>query len=154
MLYRDSINSFRKWIKHLIDFILTFAPPGVYIEHSLLISSVVIVLIPIIYKYKCMIEYGLTHWGWDKMTAISQTTLSNACCGMKMVEFRLKFVPRGPINNIPALVQIMAWRRLGDESLSESMMVRLPTHICVTHDMETLSAFLGNPTSWPPTKGN
>ena len=43
----------------------------------------------------------------------------------------LKFVPKGPINNIPALVQIMAWRRLGDKPLSEPMMVRLPTHICV-----------------------
>ena len=44
----------------------------------------------------------------------------------------LKFVPKGPINNIPALVQIMAWRRLGDKPLSEPMMVSLPTHICVT----------------------
>ena len=44
----------------------------------------------------------------------------------------LKFVPKGPINNIPALVQIIAWRRLGDKPLSEPMMVRLPTHICVT----------------------
>ena len=44
----------------------------------------------------------------------------------------LKFVPRGPINNIPALVQIMAWRRPGDKPLSGPMMVRLPTHICVT----------------------
>ena len=44
----------------------------------------------------------------------------------------LKFVPKGPINNIPALVQIMAWRRPGDKPLSEPMMVRLPTHICVT----------------------
>ena len=26
-----------------------------------------------------------------------------------------KFVPEGPINNIPALVQIMAWRRIGDK---------------------------------------
>ena len=43
----------------------------------------------------------------------------------------LKFVPKGPINNIPALVQIMAWRRPGDKPLSEPMMVRLPTHICV-----------------------
>ena len=43
-----------------------------------------------------------------------------------------KFVPRGPINNIPALVQIMAWRRPGDKSLSEAMMVRSTTHICVT----------------------
>ena len=44
----------------------------------------------------------------------------------------LKFVPKGPINNIPALVQIMAWRWPGDKPLSEAMMVRLLTHICVT----------------------
>ena len=48
------------------------------------------------------------------------------------IKISLKCVPRGPIDNIPALVQIMAWRRLGDKSLSEPMMVRLPTHICVT----------------------
>ena len=55
---------------------------------------------------------------------------------MKIYEFRLKFhwslFPRGPINNIPALVQKMAWRRLGDKPLSEPMMVNLLTHICVT----------------------
>ena len=44
----------------------------------------------------------------------------------------LKFVPKVRINNIPALVQIMACRRPGDKPLSESMMVSLPTHICVT----------------------
>ena len=44
----------------------------------------------------------------------------------------LKFVPRVRINNIPALVQIMAWRRPGDKPLSEPMMVSLLTHICVT----------------------
>ena len=44
----------------------------------------------------------------------------------------MKFVPKGPINNIPALVQIMAWRRPGDKPLSEPMMVSLATHICVT----------------------
>ena len=27
-----------------------------------------------------------------------------------LIEISLKFVPKGPINNIPALVQIMAWR--------------------------------------------
>ena len=43
-----------------------------------------------------------------------------------------KFVPDGPINNIPALVQIMAWRRPGAKPLSEPMMVTFPTHICVT----------------------
>ena len=43
-----------------------------------------------------------------------------------------KFVPKGPINNIPALVKIMAWHQPGDKPLSEPMMVRLPTHICIT----------------------
>ena len=38
------------------------------------------------------------------------------------IEISLKFVPKGPINNIPALVQIMAWRRSGDKPLSEPMM--------------------------------
>ena len=44
----------------------------------------------------------------------------------------LKFVPNVPINNIPALVQIMAWRRPGGKPLSEIMLVKLPSHICVT----------------------
>ena len=36
----------------------------------------------------------------------------------------------GPIHNIPAFAQIMAWCRPG-KPLSEPMMVSLPTHICV-----------------------
>ena len=48
------------------------------------------------------------------------------------IEISLKFVPKGQISNIPALVQIMAWRRPGDKPFSEPMLVSLPTHICVT----------------------
>ena len=48
------------------------------------------------------------------------------------IKFSLKFVPKGPINNIPSLVQIMVWRRPGAKPLSEPMMVSLLTHICVT----------------------
>ena len=48
------------------------------------------------------------------------------------IKISLKFVPKGPINNIPALVQITAWRRQGDKPLSEPMMLRLLMHICVT----------------------
>ena len=48
------------------------------------------------------------------------------------INISLKFVPKGPINNIPALVQIMAWRRPGDKPLSETVLVSLLTHICVT----------------------
>ena len=47
------------------------------------------------------------------------------------IKISLKYVPRGPINNIPALVRIMVWRRPGDKPLSEPMMDSLPTHICV-----------------------
>ena len=48
------------------------------------------------------------------------------------IKISMQFVPKGPINNILALVQIMAWRRPGDKPLSEPMLVSLPTHICVT----------------------
>ena len=48
------------------------------------------------------------------------------------IKISLKFVPKQPINNISALVEIMAWRRPGDKPLSEPMMVRLSMHICVT----------------------
>ena len=48
------------------------------------------------------------------------------------IKISLKFVPKGPINNNPALVQIMAWRRSGDKPLSEPMMVSLLIHICIT----------------------
>ena len=52
---------------------------------------------------------------------------------MKMHEFRLKIslnlVPEGSINNIPALVQIMARCRAGDKPSPDPMMVNLPTHM-------------------------
>ena len=48
------------------------------------------------------------------------------------INISLKFVPNGAINNIPALVQIMAWRRSDDKPFSEPIMVSLLTHICVT----------------------
>ena len=49
-----------------------------------------------------------------------------------LIKISLKFVLKGQLNNIPALVQIVAWRRPGDKPLSETMMVSLLTHICVT----------------------
>ena len=35
------------------------------------------------------------------------------------VHWNLKFVPKGPINNIPALVQMMTWHRPRGKPLSE-----------------------------------
>ena len=45
------------------------------------------------------------------------------------LQISLKFVPKVQINNIPALVQIMAWRRPGDKPLSEPMVFSLLTHM-------------------------
>ena len=44
----------------------------------------------------------------------------NVCISIKI---SLKFLSKGPINHIPSLVQIMAWRRPGDKPLSEPMIV-------------------------------
>ena len=47
------------------------------------------------------------------------------------IKISMKFVPKGPVNNIPALVQIMAWRQPGDKPFSEPMLFSLLTQICV-----------------------
>ena len=41
-----------------------------------------------------------------------------------LIKISLKFVPKGPIDNNPALVQVMAWHRIGDKPLSEQMLTR------------------------------
>ena len=61
----------------------------------------------------------------------------------------LKFVPKGPMNNIPSLVQIMAWRRPGDKPLSEPMMVSSLTHICVTRP-QWVNDYLTTDVIWRP----
>ena len=48
------------------------------------------------------------------------------------IDISKKFVLKGPFNNIPALVLIMARRRQGDKPLSEPRRVGSLTHICVT----------------------
>ena len=53
------------------------------------------------------------------------------------LKISLKFVSKGPINNILALVQIMGWRRPGNKPLSQPIMVRLQTHICITQPQLT-----------------
>ena len=48
------------------------------------------------------------------------------------IKISLKFVPKGPINSIPALVETIVWQQPGDKLLSEPMLLSSPTHICVT----------------------
>ena len=72
-------------------------------------------------------QNGHRHFPDDNLKRIFLN--ENICISIKI---SLKFVPKGPINNIPALVQIMAWHRPGDKPLSEPIMFSLLTHICVT----------------------
>ena len=43
-----------------------------------------------------------------------------------------KFVPKGPINNIPALVKIMAWHWPGHKPFSEPVVVGSLMHTCIS----------------------
>ena len=58
------------------------------------------------------------------MTAVSQTdTFKRIFLNENvriLIKISLKFFTKGPINNNPALVQIMAWHRSGDKPLSET----------------------------------
>ena len=86
----------------------------------------------------CEIALTLTYWGRDKMAANSHFPDDIFKCIFLnenvyiSIKISLKFVPKGPINDIPTLVQIMAWRRPGNKPLSEPMMDILLTYICVT----------------------
>ena len=49
-----------------------------------------------------------------------------------LIKISPKFVPKGPIDNKPAWVKIMAWRWIGDEPLSEPIQTRF-TDIYMQH---------------------
>ena len=40
------------------------------------------------------------------------------------IQISLKFVPKGSIDNKPALAQVMAWRRIGDKPLSDPILTQ------------------------------
>ena len=41
---------------------------------------------------------------------------------LHLIQMSLKFVPKGLIDNTSALVQVMAWHRIGDKPLPEPML--------------------------------
>ena len=56
-------------------------------------------------------------------------------------KFSLKYVLNSQINNIPTLIQAMAWRWSGDKPLSETMMINSPTHIGITRPQRVNTQF-------------
>ena len=79
---------------------------------------------------------ALIHWRRDKMAAIFLDDIFK-CIFLNekfciLVKISLKFVPKGPIDNNPALVYIMDWRRICDKPLSEPMLILFYWHIYLT----------------------
>ena len=51
-----------------------------------------------------------------------------------LIEISLKLVPRSPINNKSALVQVMAWHQTGDKPLPETMMTQFSDEYMLVGD--------------------
>ena len=68
-----------------------------------------------------------------------------------VIKISMKFVLQSPINNIPALVQMMAWHRPGNKPLSESMMISSMTQTSYT---KTLPVKTNNIKSLPVPEGH
>ena len=73
---------------------------------------------------------------WTLLSAVQERPLNSVTHlnenVLISIDISLKFIPKCLINNIPALVQIMAWCPPGDKPLSEPMIIIFLTHICVT----------------------
>ena len=72
------------------------------------------------------LQWCLTHLLMNKMAGILADGIFK-CIFLNEndwipIQISLKFVPRNPIDNKAALVQVMAWRRTGDKPLPEPMM--------------------------------
>ena len=62
------------------------------------------------------------------MAAISQTIFSCIFVNEKfwiLNKISVKFVPKGPIDNNPALAKVMTWRKMGDRPLYEPILTQL-----------------------------
>ena len=68
-----------------------------------------------------------------KIAAILANDIFRWFSWIKIIELRLKFhliFSQGPINNMPALVNVMAWHRTGDKPLPEPMMTQVTDAYC------------------------
>ena len=76
-------------------------------------------------------------YGWHFTNDIFKCIFLNK--DIWMINISLEFVPEDQINNIPALVQIMPWRRPDDKPLSVPMMIILLMHIYASLGLSELS---------------
>ena len=72
----------------------------------------------------------------DKIAAILQTHFKKTFHERGMCFFiwmSLGYLPKGPIDNMPALMRVMAWHRTGDRLLPEPMFTQ---HTCITRPQD------------------
>ena len=73
------------------------------------------------------IDY-LTHLPLDKMAAILTDDILKSIFLNEddkiLIQISLKLVPKSPIDNKPALAQVMSWRRRGNKPLPEPMLTQ------------------------------
>ena len=66
-------------------------------------------------------QFHLTHLPMNRMAAILEDDKFICICPKNdiiLIRIQLKFVPKSPVDNKPALDQVMAWRWTGDKPLS------------------------------------
>ena len=129
----DHTHIFAHWNKGTLQF---WKMPISYQLHVVILVQSSCLMLFVVYLAKWTWFSPLTHRGWKKNSCLFPNNIfkwifmnENVWIPIKM---SLNFVPNVPINNIPALVQIMAWWRPGAKPLSEPMMVSLLMHMCIT----------------------
>ena len=78
--------------------------------------------------YTTDLTHPLAHLPLDKMSAILSDNIFKCIFFNEnfyiLIRISLKFVPKGPITNKWALVQVMVWRRNCDKPLPEPMPIQ------------------------------
>ena len=85
----------------------------------------------VISSFQCLVFFtssmhSLTHWEDNVKCIFLNKNI------WVLLTISLKFIPNVQINNIPALIPIMARRYTGEKPLLETMIVKLFMHICFT----------------------
>ena len=77
-------------------------------------ASAAMVLTSLSWNIPVSAPEGLTNWDLKKMAAAVQMTFANAFLWKNvdiLIQILLELVPEGPVGNMSALVQVMAWHK-------------------------------------------
>ena len=114
---------------------------SVYLIYCIFTYEILLYLITLWYLFYSkvyvpwFINHSFTHWNREKKCTISRMAFEMQLYEWKCLNFELNFTEicfKGAIDNIPALVQIMACNWLDDKPSYEPMVIFLLTHTCVT----------------------